>query len=196
MDPGCTRGSKLLSDKTTHFLWEKSDLPDMFIVRARFQQVEIFVLTVASLLEAFYEQIQNQLEEDSHRSLEPEYYISLLIRYLFLEQEVQRSKLEENYNWVFAKNRLGVHVRADKRTGVMRGGKTWGSKMQCGLEQGAVHVNREKGSCCPKGLYFLKSHLQFYFPICAQRPSSAYSNCTCGNTLILCSQTRGRRSNK
>lgn len=57
-------------------------------------------------------------------------FISLLIRYLFLEQEGQRRKREGRFwntaSWDFLSNRLDTCVRTNKRASEMtRGGKAW-----------------------------------------------------------------------
>ena len=133
MDPGCPQGPRLLSDKTTRFVWRKSDLPDALLVQTSLPgAVEIFIPTVASFLEALCGQASRR-PDCLPTGRGAKYVIDLRIRYLFLEQEGQRRKLEQrlekNANWDFLNNHLDNYVRTNKRTGEStRGGKVWKSE--------------------------------------------------------------------
>ena len=104
--------------------WPKSDAANTPITTAvMWQEVKIFVPTVANMLSAFAAR-ERKIKAPS---LGPRYYIGLLIRYLFLEKPEQRSKLKAQMNeenWTYLCNILDTYVRTDKRTGaMMRGGK-------------------------------------------------------------------------
>ena len=140
MDPG---GGWLLRENRGRVLWRKSDLPGALLVEASLPEgVEIFIPTVASLLEAFCSQTLRQPKayrgHNNSRSS-----IAVLISRLFLEEEGQRRKLEErlekNANWDYLRNKLDAHVRViNGRTGELtRGGKPWKNRMQAKRERAA-----------------------------------------------------------
>ena len=130
MDPG--RGVGLINeDHPWPVFWTKSDLPGALLVEASLPEgVELFVPSVASLLEALCGQALRQPEAyHGHRG--PRRYIGALIGALFLEKEGQRRKLEErlekNAKWDYLSNQLDIYVRViNFRTGELtRGGKPW-----------------------------------------------------------------------
>jgi len=117
MDPACVCGPPLLSDSTTK--WPKSDSFDTPITTTvRWQEVDIFVPTVAGMLEACCRREKRKCAPVE--CLGPRYYINLLICYLFLEREEQRRKLADKVrgeSWEYLCKQLDDYVRTDKRTG-------------------------------------------------------------------------------